>query len=508
MFVGLARALEAFMAKRRNLLIAVVGVFLSIALIVSLVSVYMRSAFHNVYFDTKGGSLDNGNALIRVKNGHTIPFLPTPTKSGYSFTNWYLESDLDTIYSKQKIRTSLTLHAGYNLENYTISYNLGGGVNNSNNPITYNCQDLIIFASPTKSDNEFVGWYLDSIFQTSIASTFNQTKNLTLYAKWNEISIPPHLNYISLTLQANGGSNYFDNYQVAFGEVYGDIPNPIRPHYQFLGWYSDSDFLNKVESSTIYNDLAITTLYAKWTPLIYTITYHLDGGSYVDSEKVITKYSVESPTFKLPDVQKDDKWGIWYYDSLYQHPLTSLEIPQGSFGDRDFYSKYLTKYLISASRDEFLVYDGLHASYTPEQIEALTLKMEYGYYQTTIHLQVGEKVKIAKYDNTFIGQIKYTDSYKETGADIKAFYLIFYQEITDIYILNALWFSVVYLDSNFSQIARQDGWDYMPDPSIAPVQAGKVAKYCLDENCNKELDFSKALENETTYVFVFFLNEI
>ena len=42
---------------------------------------------------------------------------------------------------------------------YTITYNLNGGTNNSNNPETYNILYGITFKEPTKKGYDFVGWY-------------------------------------------------------------------------------------------------------------------------------------------------------------------------------------------------------------------------------------------------------------------------------------------------------------------------------------------------------------
>ena len=42
---------------------------------------------------------------------------------------------------------------------YTITYNLNGGTNNSSNPSTYNVLYEVIFSNPTKTGYDFLGWY-------------------------------------------------------------------------------------------------------------------------------------------------------------------------------------------------------------------------------------------------------------------------------------------------------------------------------------------------------------
>ena len=42
---------------------------------------------------------------------------------------------------------------------YTITYNLNGGTNNSSNPSTYNVLYGVTFSNPTKAGYDFAGWY-------------------------------------------------------------------------------------------------------------------------------------------------------------------------------------------------------------------------------------------------------------------------------------------------------------------------------------------------------------
>ena len=55
---------------------------------------------------------------------------------------------------------------------------------------------------------------------------------------------------------------------------YGDLPTPTREGYTFDGWYTESSGGTKVtKDSSIYSLTANQTLYAHWTPSVYTITY-------------------------------------------------------------------------------------------------------------------------------------------------------------------------------------------------------------------------------------------
>jgi uncharacterized repeat protein (TIGR02543 family) len=69
-------------------------------------------------------------------------------------------------------------------------------------------------------------------------------------------------------------------------------PTPTRGGYTFDGWFQDGD---KVSTSTIFSADAVIN--AKWTPVSYTISYTLNGGT-VDPANP-TSYNIETAGFAL-----------------------------------------------------------------------------------------------------------------------------------------------------------------------------------------------------------------
>ena len=57
------------------------------------------------------------------------------------------------------------------------------------------------------------------------------------------------------------------------GYISSNLPEPTRPYYEFTGWYYDSALTQK--ATAIF---ASCDLYAKWTPIQYTIVYNLPYG--------------------------------------------------------------------------------------------------------------------------------------------------------------------------------------------------------------------------------------
>ena len=80
-----------------------------------------------------------------------------------------------------------TLHYGQ----FTITYVLNGGKNNSSNPITYLTTETIELKKPTKSGYTFVGWFTSPRFEGNKQLTqidAGAASNITLYAKWSRNS--------------------------------------------------------------------------------------------------------------------------------------------------------------------------------------------------------------------------------------------------------------------------------------------------------------------------------
>lgn len=128
--------------------------FVLIALLMALVMAFSACA-HKTIPNTDG-------------NGSDPPAITTPTTP-----------DKDDSPSKDKLSD--------NIEQYSITYKLNGGINNSSNPTTYNSKtQSITFASPTKRANVFLGWATSSDGEVVYTDEIPYKGNgdITLYAKW------------------------------------------------------------------------------------------------------------------------------------------------------------------------------------------------------------------------------------------------------------------------------------------------------------------------------------
>lgn len=115
---------------------------------------------------------------------------------------------------------------------------------------------------PQREGYAFLGWYTDPeageqiLPETQILSQ----QAHTLYAHWGVQTT------FTVTLDPNGGRISVYNSQVTatVGEPYGTMPEPIREGYVFLGWYTEPDAGDLVESTTVLAQAGDLVLYAHW----------------------------------------------------------------------------------------------------------------------------------------------------------------------------------------------------------------------------------------------------
>ncbi|MBR2833510.1 MAG: InlB B-repeat-containing protein [Bacilli bacterium] len=149
---------------------------------------------YTITFNTNGGS--NINSITALYNSE-ITKPNDPLKENYKFAGWYEDKEFTKLFTFTTMPSeSITLYAKWiSNDIYTITYELYGGSNNTNNPTSYKNGETLDLYSPTKKGYKFVGWYLDQQFTKQVLKITSDMKDdLTLYAKWepdsNMIKVP------------------------------------------------------------------------------------------------------------------------------------------------------------------------------------------------------------------------------------------------------------------------------------------------------------------------------
>lgn len=156
---------------------------------------------------------------------------------------------------------------------------------------------------------------------TDALTTLSITSSRTFYAQWQFVSY-------RLALDDNGGSDgsgavYFDGSRNAFFADYflntqvTHVRVPTRPGYDFAGYYSTSaatggsryvDETGRIVVSTALT--ASATVYARWSPRSYTLTFDYNGGHGTVQSKPVTMGTAIGtlPTAQNPEGDFDG----WY----------------------------------------------------------------------------------------------------------------------------------------------------------------------------------------------------
>ena len=218
-----------------------------------------------------------------------------------------------------------------------IRYVLNGGENNEKNPRYFTVGDKpIALSEPHKANDVFEGWFLDSAFTNKVDSI--DTRNLDdriLYAKWKSRFI------ITLEMGLYRGS--YDK-QYCYGSCKIEwstdsstfvLEKAYSDGYTFDGWYVDSLFTKEIKEIPEDNTDDIT-VYVKWKPVVYTITYHLVGG--VNHPDNPTTYTVlESPKVKDP-TREGAVFLSWRVEKPYEWANPTWPEPPTN---RDYYAQWI-----------------------------------------------------------------------------------------------------------------------------------------------------------------------
>ena len=181
-------------------------------------AVWIKEGDYIITYELNGGTNAEENPpSYNVETG-TIT-LKAPAKAGYTFEGWYMAEDFTgnaVTEIVQGTTGNITFYAKWELESYTITYELDGGTNAPENPASYNVEtETITLKDPVKTGYTFGGWYKDGEFTTQVTEiTQGTTGNITFYAKWELKNLVPE------TLKVEGGSCTLNDKEVTLSSFW------------------------------------------------------------------------------------------------------------------------------------------------------------------------------------------------------------------------------------------------------------------------------------------------
>ena len=151
---------------------------------VIMLSLTIVSCGPKIVYELDGGTLTDAPTTYTESE---IPDLSTviPTKEGYVFLGWYMDSEFKTKLNIDPTKSTNTVYAKW-VKAYNIAYELNGGVADTELPTYYPAGEELDIQEFTakKTAYLFYGWYFDEEL-TERASIDEDTKgDVTLYAKW------------------------------------------------------------------------------------------------------------------------------------------------------------------------------------------------------------------------------------------------------------------------------------------------------------------------------------
>ncbi len=276
---------------------------------------------YTVTFDSQGGS--DVEPVEHLLSGEKISEPAAPTRTGYDFAGWYKEKGCINAwnFASDTVSSSITLFARWIEKEYTISFDVNGGVKapSDKTGILYTKKIGEVSDASPERFKEFVEWntkadgsgmaVAESTSPMDIISLGegNYTiagTTITLYAIYKDIV--PEEDEVTVTFNTNGGSTVWPQV-VKKGKTANEPEDPVKEKYSFAGWYADEKLIIPFDfTQPIQSDI---TVYAKWVD-VYTVKI-MNGDEVLDSVQVPYGQTVPKPA---DPVKKGYTFGGWYSD--------------------------------------------------------------------------------------------------------------------------------------------------------------------------------------------------
>ncbi|MBQ7597977.1 MAG: InlB B-repeat-containing protein [Clostridia bacterium] len=285
---------------------------------------------YTITYDLAGGTVEGTNPTTYTIESENITLI-NPTREGYTFAGW-TGTDLTEATTEVTIEKGSTDNRSYTATwtpiTYTLTYELDGG-SVSGNPATYTIESgAITLINPTKNGYDFAGWSGTGINGTSKAVTIptGSTGNRTYTANWTPVEY-------SISYALNGGTVSGNPETYTIETAAFNLINPTREGYTFAGW-TGTDLAEATTEVTIPTGSTGNRTYtATWTPVTYTLTYELDGGSVTGNPAT---YTIESDAITLINPTKEGYDFAGWSGTDINGTSKAVTIPAGSTGNRTY----------------------------------------------------------------------------------------------------------------------------------------------------------------------------
>ena len=300
---------------------------------------------YNIALTLNGGDAENPSTYTIESAAIT---LNNPTKTGHTFKGWKLNGEGEAMMEVTIAAGSTgdkAYTATWQINQYTIVFDKNDGSETSSITQDY-ATEVETPATPERTGYTFAGWLPE------VPSTI-PAENTICVAQWT-------INQYTITFNTDGGSA-IDPITQDYATTVTAPAVPTRDGYTFAGW--DKDIPTTIPAENV-------TITATWTPVNYTISYELDGGS-VDGNNPAS-YTIESAPITLINPTKSGYDFAGWTGTELDEATKTVTIATGCTGNRSYTATW-TKTVYSVS----ITGAGVTADKTnPEYGESVTITIE------------------------------------------------------------------------------------------------------------------------------------
>ncbi len=253
--------------------------------------VFNATTSKDIYTIDYKGLSDGSNDLRNISTydidkGSFDLYNPAKSKTGYDFSTWRDNKDAVTTITydnvaSRSVEKKYTLTAQWTLHTYNIIFDVN--VNGTKNA-TFTINDTGFpepDADQVPNGKAFDCWYIKGT-NTKVEFPLVELKDLQLEAHWKDKTY--YASFYDGNIEVNK-----EPFTVTTGLASFENPD-FKEGYIFEYWM-DAPANGKKVTSIPTNVSEDKAFYAKWTPIEYTLTYDLSGGSYAGDKTITYTYN-------------------------------------------------------------------------------------------------------------------------------------------------------------------------------------------------------------------------
>ena len=234
-----------------------------------------------ITYNNVSGATNNNPSSYNVEDQPLV--LVESSKDHYTFIGWYSDAAFTNQITEIAVGTTgpIELYAKWEAVEYTITFlydnAIGDYAEGTTVKTTYIVEDEFEFATLVSKTvgYTFDGWYTEKNVGTGTkvtGVTRGTSGNITVYAQFGLEE------YDIIYNNVNGATNNNPTYYAVESDDFTIYPL-TKEGYTFDGWFTNEECTTPANLTITKGSSGDITLYAKWTPITYTIEYVTYGGT-------------------------------------------------------------------------------------------------------------------------------------------------------------------------------------------------------------------------------------